>query len=531
MGKGKVKAKLIKAGARDEIDKALNLFGRKVVYNKEKAETKQAIQKESSIYEGENEHNIVPTPFDMHALAVVPEKSEIVAGNITAMEQNVAGFGWLINAIDEELSAEEKMKGAVKKQADAIKEVLTDPNTRHENFVSIGKRIIRDRETFGHGFMEVVRNRKGDIASVYFCPAKNIRKRRDKVVNGKREPQGFVQLSGGDPIMFYRDFGDDRIMDRKTGEYKEVPYERQASELIMVKIHNTHSTYYGVPRYIPAELAITGNHYAAKSNNNRFKNNNVPDYAMIISNGEIIDGEDDIQNYLKENFNRTDGAGRFLVMQVEGEDAGYDPTKPLQRAGIQIVEMNKWKDARWKKYEEANDKKIRRIWRLSPIITGDVENVNRASANAAKEIAEEQVFNPERVEFDELINQTIVQDIIKSKTNSEDVKVRFQWKKMHISYPDLDLKKADRAASTRAGSLNEIRAFIGLPEYEDDDVADTPIYILEREDKLRAIEELKQAKSNQANENANKVIDTVLTPTETKALDILSESIRRKYSQ
>jgi len=74
-------------------------------------------------------------------------------------------------------------------------------------------------------------------------------------------------------------YKDDRIMDFKTGSFartRQVPIEQRATELLHFKLHvSSRTSFYGLPRWISAAKAVTGNDLAAKRNVLFFQNDAV----------------------------------------------------------------------------------------------------------------------------------------------------------------------------------------------------------------------------------------------------------------
>jgi capsid portal protein len=62
-------------------------------------------------------------------------------------------------------------------------------------------------------------------------------------------------------------------------------------------------------------------------------------------------------------------------------------------------------------YDEANRTKSRSSFRLPPIFVGQSDDYTRATADASAHMAEEQVFRPERVDFDYRLNRWLMPEI------------------------------------------------------------------------------------------------------------------------
>ena len=62
-------------------------------------------------------------------------------------------------------------------------------------------------------------------------------------------------------------------------------------------------------------------------------------------------------------------------------------------------------------YDERNIDKVGGAFRLPRLLRGESKDFNRATAESALRFAEEQVFQPERDEFDDLINRKLLTDM------------------------------------------------------------------------------------------------------------------------
>lgn len=463
--KQKVKVNITKLGTKDSKDESL--------FGKVQATSSQYARSDSKTDE------IAEPVYSYENLSKVPETDDIVDSNIRAIAQNVVGFGYRFEQYEGD-------EASFKAQKALIENVFNNPNEQFESFIVISKLVCIDRETFGTGYIEARRDIDGNIARLYHAPTFRIRARKDKIVPNENvvEKRGYVMVSGkkGDlkPVMYFKNFGDERHMNRETGEYGNVEPALRASELIEFKNHNTKSRYYGVPQYLSTESAIVGNNYASTTNNNRFKNNCVPDQMVIVNNGSIVSGKNELKSYFQNEFKGAENAGKTLLIEVEGYDKDAI-REGLEKATVQVVPLNSWKDSDFQKFQDRNDVRIRRSFRISKIILGETDDVNRAAATAAKEIAEEQVFSPIRTEMDEIINQTIVADILKKANVSGTPSVWFAFIKMKIDDPEYRLQLAEKMSSTKVGTINEIRETLGLRAFgdEEDQMYNTPLKSLE----------------------------------------------------
>lgn len=95
------------------------------------------------------------------------------------------------------------------------------------------------------------------------------------------------------------------------------------------------------------------------------------------------------------------------------------------------------------------------------------------SAQVGREITNEQEFEPDRLEKEYIINQTLVRDLLDSKS-----KVRFRFERLKLTDP-LDTARMDQTyASLGALTPNELRESVGKPAYPKSyEFADKPMQV------------------------------------------------------
>ena len=98
---------------------------------------------------------------------------------------------------------------------------------------------------------------------------------------------------------------------------------------------------------------------------------------------------------------------KMLIIEATPENDG-----PVVKAGIPIVRFQNLSDAQQKdslfdNYDKTNREKIRSSFRLPPIFVGLTSDYTRATARESREVAEEQVFGPERADHDFVINRLL----------------------------------------------------------------------------------------------------------------------------
>lgn len=312
-----------------------------------------------------------------------------------------------------------------------------------ESFTAFRRRLRVDLESTGNAWFEVMRNGKGDIAGFTHLPSYQMRLGRmdsepflvdrpilelqldgsvvAKTVKQYRRFRRHVQsrsirlrtmdVVDGNKVRWYKDFGDPRNVNKNTGEYeteeKPIPECDRANEVVHLKIYSPR-TPYGLPRYIGQLLTIYGDRSAEEINFQTFRNNNIPSMVLMVSNGYLPKTTlKRIESFLESNVQTSQNRSRILILQAVGNQAedqeGQQPVKlemkPLTREQIS--------DAMFQDYSKNNRSSIRRAFRLPPIFVGVSEDYTRATAESSRRLADEQIFEPERAEFDRMMNRII----------------------------------------------------------------------------------------------------------------------------
>jgi len=390
--------------------------------------------------------NVIEPPFDMLTLSMLSEHSTELGQCVDAMEVNIAGTGHRlpsrlrlddVTPVSGERPKESPAAQAAK--AERVRLVNFFQYATRESFVAFRRKLQKDLEQTGNGYFEVLRNAAGEIQGFTHVPSYQVRLGRmdedARKVNRKileLQVDGSVQLKTQDEwrrfrkfvqtrsvhrhtlrtlqgwkAVWFKEFGDDRLMDKNTGEFRDnVPVKDRATEMIHLKIYSGRSPY-GLPRYIGNLLSIFGDRAAEEINYITFRNNNIPSMLLLVSNGQLTQGTiDRIQSFVESQVQGSDNYSKFLIVEgepfgEEGEDGGQVKVDAKPLTGQQH------KDALFQNYSENNQDKIRRAFRLPPIFVGRSDDYTRATAESSRKLADEQVFAPERVEFDNLMNRIL----------------------------------------------------------------------------------------------------------------------------
>jgi capsid portal protein len=438
----------------------------------------------------------VPPTFNPIIWAQAWRQSTRLSRCIRTYARNTVGLGWHIEPIHPvtpETPDEEKK--TIQEQTEILREFFSYPNERLPMTELMYLEKV-DEEAMGTGYIEIVRNNSRNVARMYHAPATTIR-RRIMTEGNEKVVYGYIQIRGARK-RYFKEFGDNRVMDAKTGKWykskEPLPSSERATEILQFAIYDPISSFYGAPRYVSAATAIAGNRQAAIRNVAFFENDAVPRMALLISGGRITpDSMQQIEDFVRGKGRGTDQAHRVMIVQVEPAKIGFQQQNRTM-VELKPLTVGVTEDQSFGAYRKDNDEEIREAFGLAQIFF-QAEGANRANAQVAREITNEQELEPDRLMKEYIINQTIVTDLLVSRMkpdwrdDEEDnfeqieemrklIRVRFRFARLTLTDP-LDSARMDQIyASLGAMTPNELRESLGKPPYPKDYFfADKPISI------------------------------------------------------
>lgn len=373
--------------------------------------------------------DVINPPYEPADLLRIIEESSYLKQYIRAMATNIAKFGHGIKHKDDfdyDREEDATKKGEADKEWDKITRLYKYINPT-EPYKKVIEKMVIDRESIGWGTIEVMRDGKGEVSHIEYARAANIRmaalnaiesrpiefKVLEKDDGGEYTSQTyfkkfrkFVQIVAGRKV-YFKEFGDSRHLDYQSGEYGEdVPEERRATEIAFFPIHDP-TTEYGIPRWTGAIVDIIGNRASEVLNFTYFESGTILPAAIIVDGGQLTDESIDAIR----NGKGLGNAFKLLLLETapfEDEDAiGIDEKKNRVSTKIEKLADTMNKDALFQEYQKTAREKIRDTFRLPPIYTGQSSDYTRATAEVARQIAEEQIFTPEREDIASLFNTII----------------------------------------------------------------------------------------------------------------------------
>lgn len=356
-------------------------------------------------------------PFDLRGLSKMVDESTILPQCIRAYKSNIAGFGIDIRYKDDFADADETPE--MKAEWDHATEVVDMLNMEQESN-ELFEDIVEARETYGCAYAEVIRDMDGNVTQLEFIedtPSVEKSRRldprveveyfhRDHTETRMRKFRKYKQTVNGKTV-YYKEFGDPRIMDPTSGEYvTELEFKSRANEIIEFAIG---TATYGKVRWVGSILTVDGARRAESLNNNYFLNGRHTPLLIMVKGGSLTD---DSFAKLKEYMNGIRGeAGQhsFMVLETEAADnrTGFNAEN---RPEVEVKDLAAilQKDELFQDYLENNRRKVQSAFQLPDLYTGYTTDFNRATAQTAMEVTEKQVFQPERRRLAWAINNRLL---------------------------------------------------------------------------------------------------------------------------
>lgn len=253
-------------------------------------ENRDSFQKDSS-QSGSHSYQIVSRPYPPQTFLTLYETNSVFYAIVNQIAIDVWANGYQLK-----LKENGKENLAEKRK---IQEFLKRPNP-DESLKNLVEKLMTDWGIIGDCAIEVVRNKKNEVAELYTIPSHTVRCHSDK----KR----FCQERSGKSVWFKK-FGLEEDVDINTGLFQDkniLTSDKRANELIFTKNYYPPSDYYGVPNIISAIGSVLTANSIRDYNLSHFDNLGVPSY-LIKMRGPWEEGADEKLT-------------RFLDVEVKGEE-------------------------------------------------------------------------------------------------------------------------------------------------------------------------------------------------------------------
>lgn len=364
----------------------------------------------------------ITPPYNPKMLKSLVTHNNVLNQCIQAMEINIDGTGFEFVGIDEDSKPDQK-------EVDQATEFFAEPYPG-KSFVSLRRQLRQDLESMGWGFIEVLRNLAGDLMALRTVEGQTMRLVRlgdqmelpFKMERGGQEielkirerPRRFMQVvgSGAGSInrQYFKEFGCPLDLNRRNGDWAplgtKLKPEDQATEVLYFGVDKDANSPYFVPRWINHLPSVLGSRKAEEANLEFLDAGGMPPAIIFIQGGSMVgQTANDLRTYLS-NSNRKHG--RAVVVELASNSGSLEGSAGTVSAKVERFGSERMNDGMYQKYDVACGEHIRRGFRLPPLFVGDAASHNYATAVASYQIAEAQVFQPERHEFDEILNKTVM---------------------------------------------------------------------------------------------------------------------------
>lgn len=403
-------------------------------------------------------------PANLRGLSTMVDESTILPQCVRAYKNNIAGFGIDLRYRDEFADKDETPE--MKEEWEQAQEVLDLLSTEQDS-KEIFEDVIEARETYGCAYIEVMRNIEGQVVQIEFIkdtptiektrPAGDyveyIYSYKGKDISRRRRFRKYKQTVNGE-VVYYKEFGDPRVMNRKTGDYTtaSIDVNDRANELMEFSIG---TAAYGKVRWVGQTLTVDGARRAESLNNNYFINGRHTPLLIMVNGGTLTDeSREKLKQYI-DGIKGEDGQHKFLVIESELSDnrTGFtEETRP--EVEVKDLAAILQKDELFQDYLDNGRRKVQSAFQLPDLYVGYTTDFNRATAQTAMEVTEKQVFQPERRSLAWAINNRLLNCY------------RFRYVEVFFREPDItnpdDLFKILNVGNAAGGlTPNKARAVIG----------------------------------------------------------------------
>lgn len=348
-------------------------------------------------------------PYDISALRSISESSNILRQCIDAYAHNITGFGIGLRYKTDDSDETPQMKAEW-----AIQEKLMNELNLERPAKEVVEEVIHHVEECGNGYFEVIRNGKGEVVGIdsikpeYMTATKlnrvtmpdgTIRKFRYYVFRDSLNDSG----RDGNGLWF-KSFEDPTPLNSDGSIAKEG--KGTSTEVIHMKIGDFADPY-GTPRYIGPLIKMLGARKADELNFNYFVNGRHMPLAIVLENAQLTkESEATLQNY-SDDLNGESSQHKFLLLEAEKVDSSnsmFDDEKIKPSVKIEKLADVLQKDALFLEYDARATESVLSAFRLPPVYVGMSSDYNRATVETAKELTEEQVFQPRREGYEWRLN-------------------------------------------------------------------------------------------------------------------------------
>ena len=309
-----------------------------------------------------------------------------------------------------------------------------------DSLFDLQEKVQRDRSVTRQGFIQVIRDSNLELVPetgryrvagkpdrFYYMPSTHIRTtylQAEEVPidillprNGKLVPvtikKKFRKFAQRDPrtndLTWFKEFGDPRVMDARTGEYG--PTDNEATEIWWFR-DTCAGEVYGVPRWTSVAWDIAGRNCAKWINFDHLDQGAIPPGFFTVTGGKMTEKSKKMLDTVLTELRDPKFFNRFFFLEVNPDinlDLNGGQSK-LPQINYHKLRDPQHEDFMNEKFLGSTKDDIRQLFRMPPVLTGVAGSDTFASAYVSLEVAESQVFQPTKNRTDSQWTTELIQN-------------------------------------------------------------------------------------------------------------------------
>ena len=361
---------------------------KKLIFKNEKKEIQKSTKQISEEKRWIGQIGLIPhPPYSFDTLYELYEHCEYFSACVNQIAEDTAGLGWKLI-----LKEDIKESSETKEELEKINALLKHPNPK-QSLKQVFSDVLGCRGIMGFAGFEIVKNMKREIVEIYPVRGTNLFIHRDR--------NKYCQQIDNKKVWF-KDFGYEKNVNAETGEEgTSIPFKQRANELIFFGTDYGRSTYYPIPKILPATASIVCLLEIKAYNLSFFSNYSVPAYAVILEGDWNEEVSEYIVQFLDTEVKGSNNQNKTLVLTVPEE--GKITFKPLS------VDV---KEGSFKAYQTLLEDDILLAFSMPPYRLGKavVGRLGGTNTREATSIYKQSVIEPLQELLENIINQLIIEN-------------------------------------------------------------------------------------------------------------------------
>ena len=393
--------------------------------------SKQAKKEEQWI----GEEGLIPHPaYSFDSLYELFEHCELFSACINQLTEDTAGLGWRLVLKPEQEGKENKV------ELEKIESFLKRPNPRM-TLRKIISDILQSRGIVGFAGIEAVRDAKGELIEIYPVRGDNLYIHKDRNKYCQK-----IEMKK----VWFRDFGYEKHVHEETGEERDdIPFEKRANELIFFGTDYGKSTYYPIPKILPATSSVICLLEIKAYNLSFFSNYSVPAYAVTLEGEWDEDTMKYITQFLDTEVKGSNNQNKTLALQIpEGGKVTFQPLS---------VDV---KEGSFKSYQTILEDDILLAHSMPPYRLGKavVGKLGGTNVREATSIYKQSVVEPLQELLENIINYCLIEQGLDCHS------YEFKFTDLDIRDVDAEVDRYMKLIEHACLTPNQARNFLDLGE-------------------------------------------------------------------